>query len=54
MEETRDNNEIYDILVNNILSTYDGDNGKSIVISWNLGLANNFYTTFAYYLIKTL
>ena len=32
MEETRDNNEIYDILVNDILSTYDGDTGKSIVI----------------------
>ena len=29
-------------------------NGKSIVISWNLGLANNFYTTFAYYLISPL
>ena len=29
-------------------------NGKSIVISWNLGLANNFYTTFAYYLICPL
>ena len=28
--------------------------GKSIVISWNLGLANNFYTTFAYYLISPL
>ena len=29
-------------------------NGKSIFISWNLGLANNFYTTFAYYLISPL
>ena len=29
-------------------------NGKSILISWNLGLANNFYTTFAYYLISPL
>ncbi len=29
-------------------------NGKSIAISWNLGLANNFYTTFAYYLISPL
>lgn len=29
-------------------------NGKSIIISWNLGLANNFYTTFAYYLISPL
>lgn len=28
--------------------------GKSIVISWNLGLANNFYTTFAYYLMSPL
>ena len=28
--------------------------GKSIIISWNLGLANNFYTTFAYYLISPL
>ena len=27
-------------------------NGKSIVISWNLGLANYFFTTFAYYLIS--
>ena len=27
-------------------------NGKSIFISWNMGLANNFYTTFAYYLIS--
>ena len=32
MEETKDNNEIYDVLVNNILSTYDGGNGKSIVL----------------------
>ena len=29
-------------------------NGKSIIINWNLGLANNFYTTFAYYLISPL
>ena len=29
-------------------------NGKSIIFSWNLGLANNFYTTFAYYLISPL
>ena len=29
-------------------------NGKSIAISWNLGLANNFYTTFAYYLMSPL
>ena len=29
-------------------------NGKSIIISWNLGLANNFYTTFAYYLMSPL
>ena len=29
-------------------------NGKSILISWNLGLANNFYTTFAYYLMSPL
>lgn len=29
-------------------------NGKSIIISWNLGLVNNFYTTFAYYLISPL
>ena len=28
--------------------------GKSIVISWNMGLANNFYTTFAYYLMSPL
>ena len=28
--------------------------GKSIIFSWNLGLANNFYTTFAYYLISPL
>ena len=28
--------------------------GKSIVICWNLGLANNFYTTFAYYLMSPL
>ena len=27
-------------------------NGKSIAISWNMGLANNFYTTFAYYLMS--
>ena len=26
--------------------------GKSIAISWNIGLANNFYTTFAYYLMS--
>ena len=32
MEETKNNSEIYDILVNNILATYDGDNGKSIII----------------------
>ena len=32
MEETKNNIEIYDILVNNILSTYSGDNGKSIVL----------------------
>ena len=29
-------------------------NGKSIAISWNLGLANNFYTTLAYYLMSPL
>lgn len=29
-------------------------NGKSIAISWNMGLANNFYTTFAYYLMSPL
>ena len=28
--------------------------GKSIAICWNLGLANNFYTTFAYYLMSPL
>ena len=28
--------------------------GKSIAISWNLGLTNNFYTTFAYYLMSPL
>ena len=28
--------------------------GKSIAICWNLGLVNNFYTTFAYYLISPL
>ena len=28
--------------------------GKSIIISWNMGLANNFYTTFAYYLMSPL
>ena len=28
--------------------------GKSIAISWNLGLANDFYTTFAYYLMSPL
>ena len=28
--------------------------GKSIAISWNMGLANNFYTTFAYYLMSPL
>ena len=32
MEETKDNNEIYDVLVNNILSTYDGNNTKSIIL----------------------
>ena len=29
-------------------------NNKSIIMSWNLGLANNFYTTFAYYLISPI
>lgn len=29
-------------------------NNKSIIMSWNLGLANNFYTTFAYYLVSPL
>lgn len=29
-------------------------NGKSILLSWNLGLANNFYTTFTYYLANPL
>ena len=29
-------------------------NGKSIFFSWNLGLANNFFTTFAYYLMSPL
>ncbi len=29
-------------------------NGKSILMSWNLGLANNFFTTFAYYLMSPL
>ena len=29
-------------------------NGKSIMMSWNLGLANNFYTTFVYYLASPL
>ena len=29
-------------------------NGKSIAISWNMGLANNLYTTFAYYLMSPL
>ena len=29
-------------------------NGKSILICWNLGLCNSFYTTFAYYLISPL
>ena len=28
--------------------------GKSIIISWNMGLANNFFTTFAYYLMSPL
>ena len=28
--------------------------GKSIIISWNMGLANNFYTTFAYYLMSPI
>ena len=28
--------------------------GKSIIINWNMGLANNFYTTFAYYLMSPL
>ena len=28
--------------------------GKSIAISWNMGLANYFYTTFAYYLMSPL
>ena len=27
-------------------------NGKSILFSWNLGLGNNFFTTFAYYLVS--
>ena len=26
--------------------------GKSILFSWNLGLGNNFFTTFAYYLVS--
>lgn len=29
-------------------------NHKSIMFSWNLGLANNFYTTFSYYLASPL
>lgn len=29
-------------------------NDKSILMCWNLGLANNFYTTFAYYLISPI
>ena len=29
-------------------------NGKSMFISWNLGLGNNFFTTFAYYLMSPL
>ena len=29
-------------------------NGKSILFSWNLGLGNNFFTTFAYYLMSPL
>ena len=29
-------------------------NNKSIMVSWNLGLANNFFTTFAYYLASPL
>ena len=29
-------------------------NNKSIMLSWNLGLANNFFTTFAYYLASPL
>ena len=29
-------------------------NGKSIMMSWNLGLGNNFFTTFAYYLASPL
>ena len=29
-------------------------NGKSIFMSWNLGLGNNFFTTFAYYLVSPL
>lgn len=28
--------------------------GKGILLSWNLGLANNFYTTFAYYLASPI
>lgn len=29
-------------------------NGKSLMFSWNLGLGNNFFTTFAYYLASPL
>ncbi len=29
-------------------------NGKSLLISWNLGLGNGFFTTFAYYLASPL
>ena len=29
-------------------------NNKSVMLSWNLGLANNFFTTYAYYLASPL
>ena len=32
MEETKNNSEIYNIIVNDILSLYNGENGKSIVL----------------------
>ena len=28
------------------------EQGKSILFSWSLGLGNNFFTTFAYYLVS--
>ena len=32
MEETKNNSELYNILMNNILPTYTGEDGKSIFL----------------------